>query len=129
MGSSSRRRLNQSIHSSAAYSTASKLFADETTAPVLEPGRKRTSIGQIWAYASDDRPWGGSDPPMVAYVYTADRKYCTGASEYSTLSLSRLARTTQSQGCYEFMTTYMRVPDINPLRRLGCQLEALGVAA
>ncbi|HVU31180.1 MAG TPA: IS66 family transposase, partial [Sphingomicrobium sp.] len=30
--------------------------------------------GQIWAYARDDRPWGGSDPPMVAYVYAADRK-------------------------------------------------------
>ena len=51
-----------------------RLFADETTAPVLEPGRKRTRIGQIWAYVCDDRPWGGSDPPMVAYVYAADRK-------------------------------------------------------
>lgn len=51
-----------------------RLFADETTAPVLDPGRKRTKTGQIWAYACDDRPWGGSDPPMVAYVYAADRK-------------------------------------------------------
>ncbi|MCL6251537.1 IS66 family transposase [Altererythrobacter sp. KTW20L] len=51
-----------------------RLFADETTAPVLEPGRKRTKTGQIWAYACDDQPWGGSDPPMVAYVYAADRK-------------------------------------------------------
>lgn len=51
-----------------------RLFADETTAPVLEPGRGRTKTGQIWAYARDDRPWGGSDPPMVAYVYAADRK-------------------------------------------------------
>lgn len=50
-----------------------RLFADETTAPVLDPGRKRTKTGQIWAYACDDRPWGGSDPPMVAYVYAADR--------------------------------------------------------
>jgi transposase len=51
-----------------------RLFADETTAPVLEPGRKKTKTGQIWAYACDDRPWGGSDPPMVAYVYAGDRK-------------------------------------------------------
>jgi transposase len=51
-----------------------RLFADETTAPVLEPGRGRTKTGQIWAYARDDRPWGGSDPPIVAYVYAADRK-------------------------------------------------------
>ena len=26
------------------------------------------------AYARDDRPWGGSDPPGVAYVYAPDRK-------------------------------------------------------
>ncbi len=51
-----------------------RLFADETTAPVLDPGRGRTKTGQLWAYARDDRPWGGSDPPMVAYVYAADRK-------------------------------------------------------
>jgi len=51
-----------------------RLFADETTAPVLDPGRGRTKTGQLWAYARDDRPWGGSDPPMVAYVYAGDRK-------------------------------------------------------
>jgi transposase len=51
-----------------------KLFADETTAPVLDPGRGRTKTGQLWAYARDDRPWGGSDPPAVAYVYAPDRK-------------------------------------------------------
>jgi len=51
-----------------------RLFADETTAPVLDPGRGRTKTGQLWAYARDDRSWGGIDPPMVAYVYAADRK-------------------------------------------------------
>jgi transposase len=51
-----------------------RLFADETTAPVLDPGRGRTKTGQLWAYARDDRPWGGDDPPMVAYVYATDRK-------------------------------------------------------
>ena len=51
-----------------------RLFADETTAPVLNPGTGRTKTGQLWAYARDDRPWGGADPPMVAYVYAADRK-------------------------------------------------------
>jgi hypothetical protein len=51
-----------------------KLFADETTLPVLDPGRGRTKTGQLWAYAADDRPWGGSDPPGVTYVYASDRK-------------------------------------------------------
>jgi len=53
---------------------SAKLFADETTAPVLDPGRGRTKIGQLWAYARDDRPWGGVDPPAVAYLYASDRK-------------------------------------------------------
>lgn len=53
----------------AVLETSSKLFADETTAPVLDPGRGRTKTGQLWAYARDDRPWGGADPPGVAYVY------------------------------------------------------------
>lgn len=51
-----------------------KLFADETTAPVLDPGRGKTKTGQLWAYARDDRPWQGSDPPGVVYVYAPDRK-------------------------------------------------------
>jgi transposase len=54
--------------------TSQKLFADETTAPVLDPGRGRTKTGQLWAYARDDRPWGGTDPPGVAYVYAPDRR-------------------------------------------------------
>jgi len=53
---------------------SAKLFADETTAPVLDPGRGRTKLGQLWAYARDDRPWGGTDPPGVTYVYAPDRK-------------------------------------------------------
>lgn len=53
---------------------STKLFADETTAPVLDPGRGRTKTGQLWAYARDDRPWGGTDPPGVAYIYAPDRK-------------------------------------------------------
>jgi len=53
--------------------SSTKLFADETTAPVLDPGRGRTKTGQLWAYARDDRPWNGPDPPGVAYVYAPDR--------------------------------------------------------
>jgi len=52
-----------------------KLFADETRAPALDPGRRKTKTGQLWAYARDDRPWGGLDPPGVAYVYEPDRKH------------------------------------------------------
>ena len=54
--------------------TSTKLFADETAAPVLDPGRGRTKIGQLWAYARDDQPGGGPDPPGVAQVSAPDRK-------------------------------------------------------
>jgi transposase len=53
---------------------STKLFADETTAPVLDPGRGRTKTGQLFAYARDERPWCGGDPPGVAYLYAPDRK-------------------------------------------------------
>jgi transposase len=50
-----------------------KLFADETRAPVLDPGRKKVKLGQLWAYARDDRPWCGGDPPAVVYCYAPGR--------------------------------------------------------
>jgi len=53
--------------------TSTKLFADETRCPVLDPGRGKTKTGYLWAIARDDRPWGGSDPPGVAYLYAAGR--------------------------------------------------------
>jgi len=53
---------------------SAKLFADETPAPVLDPGRGRTKTGQLFAYARDDRPWGGPAPPAAAYLYAPDRK-------------------------------------------------------
>jgi transposase len=53
---------------------STKIFADETRAPVLDPGRGRTKTGQLWAYARDDRPWGGADPPLAVYVYAQNRK-------------------------------------------------------
>lgn len=54
--------------------TSTKLFMDETTAPVLDPGRGRTKTGFLWALARDDRSWGGDDPPGVVYFYAPDRR-------------------------------------------------------
>jgi transposase len=51
-----------------------KVFADDTTLPVLEPGRGRTKTGRLWCYAVDDRPWKGPGHPMAAYFYAQDRK-------------------------------------------------------
>ena len=53
--------------------TSGKIAIDETVAPVLDPGRGRTKKGYFWAIARDDRPWGGTDPPAVAYTYAPGR--------------------------------------------------------
>jgi len=50
-----------------------KLFMDETTIPVLDPGRGKTKTGYLWAMARDDRPWGGADPPGVVFSYIPSR--------------------------------------------------------
>ncbi len=52
---------------------SSKLFMDETRAPVLDPGRGKTKTGYFWALARDDRPWNGDDPPGVAFTYASGR--------------------------------------------------------
>jgi transposase len=52
---------------------STRLFADETVVPVLDPGRGRTKQGYFWAMARDDRPWGGSQPPAVVYSYAPGR--------------------------------------------------------
>src|SRR5580693_6466573 len=44
---------------------STRIFADETIVPVLDPGRGRTKQGYFWAIARDDRPWDGSEPPAV----------------------------------------------------------------
>src|SRR3954452_18459709 len=54
--------------------SSTRIFADDTTLPVLDPGRGRTKTGRLWGYAIDDRPWCGGTPPAVVYLYAEDRK-------------------------------------------------------
>ena len=63
--------------------SAPKLFADDTTLPVLDPGRGKTKTGRLWCYAVDDRPWCGPGHPVAAYVYTEDRKNIRPATHLS----------------------------------------------
>lgn len=50
-----------------------KLFMDETTAPVLDPGRGKTKTGYLWALGRDDRSCAGADPPGVVFRYAPGR--------------------------------------------------------
>jgi transposase len=61
-----------------------KLFAGDTTIPVLDPGRGRTKTGRLWVYTRDDRPWAGPEPPAAVYIYSPDRKAERPASHLET---------------------------------------------
>jgi transposase len=50
-----------------------RIFADETTLPTLAPGSGSAKAAYLWAYARDDRTFGGSGPPMVAYRFEDSR--------------------------------------------------------
>ncbi len=54
--------------------SSGKLFADETTGRCSIPAGAARRRASSFAYARDDRPWGGADPPGVAYLYAPDRK-------------------------------------------------------
>jgi transposase len=62
---------------------STKLFVDETTVPVLDPGRGRTKKGYFWVLARDDRPWQGGSPAAVVYSYAPGRggKYAAALLE------------------------------------------------
>jgi transposase len=92
-----------------------KLFADETRCPVLDPGRGRTKTGYLWAIARDDRPWGGTDPPAVAYLYAPGR-----GSEHAVRHLAGFSGTLQVDGyvAYDALTDARRAG--GPLRLAFC---------
>jgi transposase len=52
----------------------SKLHADDTPVPVLQPGRGTTKHGRLWTYVRDDRARASSDPAAVWFAYSPDRK-------------------------------------------------------
>lgn len=54
--------------------SAPVLFADDTTLPVLDPGRGKTKTGRLWCYAVDPRTWKGAGHPAAAYIYSENRK-------------------------------------------------------
>ena len=81
---------------------STKLFADETTAPVLDPGRGRTKKGYFWALARDDRPWRGGAPPGVVYSYAPGR-----SSEIAAALLKGYSGVLQTDG----YTVYSKLAD------------------
>lgn len=52
---------------------ADRVFMDETRAPVLDPGRRRTKTGFFWTVVADDRGHGAAGPPIVMFHYAPGR--------------------------------------------------------
>ena len=56
---------------------STKLLMDETSAPVLDPGRGRTKTGFLWALTRDDRRWSGPPsarrPAITVFSYAPGR--------------------------------------------------------
>ena len=53
---------------------AERLHGDDTTVPVL--AKEQTKTGRVWGYVRDDRPFGGPDPPAVAFFYHYFGTFC-----------------------------------------------------
>jgi transposase len=51
---------------------AERLHADDTTVPLLT--KLKTSVARIWDYVRDDRPFGGTAPPVALCYYSSDRR-------------------------------------------------------
>ena len=104
---------------------ADRLHGDDTTVPVLAPshaagrmgalGRNRTSIGRLWAYVRDDRPFGGSDPPAAMFHYSPDR-----TASHPNRHLARYAGILQADAYAGFNDLYRpgRLP--GPITEAAC---------
>lgn len=95
---------------------STRLYVDETTAPVLDPGRGRTKTGYFWAVMRDDRGWNGPSPPGVVFHYRPGRK-----GEYAEEILKGFDGTIQvdAYGGYTALGTSKRVGGA-PLKLAYC---------
>ncbi len=95
---------------------STRLYVDETTAPVLDPGRGKTKTGYLWAVLRDDRGWNGSAPAGVVFHYRPGRK-----GEYAAEILDGFNGTIQvdAYGGYSHLATLDRVGG-DPLKLAFC---------
>jgi transposase len=95
---------------------STRLYVDETTVPVLDPGRGKTKTGYFWAVLRDDRGWAGPSPPGVVFHYRPGRK-----GEYAQEILKGFDGTIQvdAYGGYTALATPKRVGG-KPLKLAYC---------
>jgi len=83
--------------------SATKLHADDTPVPVLEPGKGRTKTGRLWTYVRDERPAGQATASAVWFAFTPDR---SGKHPYQQASKApcKPMHTQASTGCTTVVT-------------------------
>jgi transposase len=75
--------------------------------------KEQTKIARLWGYVRDDRPFGGPDPPAVAFFYSPDR-----GGEHPERHLAEFAGILQADAYAGFNRLY------EPERKPGPILEA-----
>lgn len=80
-----------------------RVFADDTTIPVLDRALERAHTGLLWAYLRDDRPFGGTDPPAVLFHASPDRR-----GEHPRAHLTSFRGILQADGYAGFAGLYER---------------------
>src|SRR3954470_21479140 len=97
---------------------AARLHGDDTTVPVLATGRTRT--GYLWGYVRDDRPFGGPDPPAVAFFYPPDRK-----GEPPERHLASFAGILQADAYAGFDRLYAPKREPGPILEVACLAQTI----
>src|SRR4051794_4686229 len=97
--------------------SAERLPGDDTTVPVLAEERTRT--GYVWGYVRDDRPFGGPDPPAVAFFYSPDRK-----GEHPERHLAGFAGILQADAYAGFDRLYAAGREPGPILEAACWAHA-----
>jgi transposase len=100
-----------------------RLHVDDTPVRVLDPkvrqirGKERgVKEGRIWTYVRDDRPWGGQDPPAVAYFFSPDRR-----GEHPRTHLQDFSGILQADAYGGFAKLYEAEPGTAPpIREAAC---------
>jgi transposase len=96
---------------------AERIHADDTTVPVLAPGKTRT--GRLWTYVRDDRPFGGPDPPAAVFFYSRDR-----GGEHPQAHLANYAGLMQADAYAGFNRLYEAGRRPGPIIEAACWAHA-----
>jgi transposase len=95
--------------------SGSKLHADDTPVPVLQPGRGTTKQGRLWTYVRDDRPSGSADPPAAWFAYSPDRK-----GVHPRMHLKGFEGVLQADGYAGFDRLFNEADLQHPIREAAC---------